>query len=323
MTEGGGDMRNFCKATLVVAAGLFWASGAAARSPYPIVFDSVQQLKRYGLALIGIGTSNHSLHFHNRCYYYGDGGWDLSISDELLSFFKSQGFSRRTACLALVSGIRFDPETGKRLATYILVDRKLLKRKGNEPSALSDELPLSLPKCFAGGTPYSDCAWNYDPLTGKKLAPNATVAQPLMWKNCRSDARTRKFCDHPWTAQEAGQRIEAFLSKPDAKCASPEVDSKDPDNRLIVGTIAIRCKFVALVDIEPASESTLIAWNTGATLYDQSAEFPKGHAYALFASGEAGPEVSPDVVKAAFNGEKPQSQLDPKRLREIWGAGTK
>src|SRR5271166_5675991 len=153
-------MRTLWKTTLVLAAGLLWASGAAARSPYPIVFDSVQQLKRYGLALIGIGTEDKSLHFHTRCYYYGDGGWDLSISDELLSFYKSQGFSRRSACLALISGIRFNPETGQRLATYILVDRKLLKPKANEPSALSDELPLSLPKCFAGGTPYSDCMWN-------------------------------------------------------------------------------------------------------------------------------------------------------------------
>jgi hypothetical protein len=65
-----------------------------------------------------------------------------------LSFYKSQGFSRRSACLALISGIRFNPEDGKHLATYILVDRKLLKPKDNEPSALSAELPMSLPSCF-------------------------------------------------------------------------------------------------------------------------------------------------------------------------------
>jgi len=303
-----------------LAAGLFWASGAAAQSPYPIVFDSMQQLKRYGIALTGIGTEES--HFRTRCYY-GDGGWDLSISDELLGFYKSQGFSRRSACLALVSGIRFNPETGQRLATYILVDRKLLKRTNNEPSAASGELPLSLPKCFAGGTPYSDCAWNYDLLTGKKLASNATVEQPEMWKDCRKDARTQKFCDHPWTAQEAGKRIEAFLSKSRTECAAADVNSNDPDNALIVGTIAIKCNFQADYDPGPGDiESVLIAWNTGATLYDYSGEFPKGHGYALFADGGPGPDVSPAVVTAAFNGQKPQSQLDPSKLREIWGTGT-
>jgi hypothetical protein len=102
-----------------------------------------------------------------------------------LSFYKSQGFSRRSACLALISGIRFNPEDGKHLATYILVDRKLLKPKDNEPSALSAELPMSLPSCFKNGTPYADCAWNYDPLTGKKLFVSAPVAQSDMWQSCR------------------------------------------------------------------------------------------------------------------------------------------
>jgi hypothetical protein len=68
-------------------------------------------------------------------------------------------------------------------------------------------------------------------------------------------------------------------------------------------------------------ESALIAWNTGATLYDYSSDFPKGHGYALFADGTAGPDVSPAVVAAAFNGQSPQSQLDPNKLKEIWGTG--
>src|SRR5262249_40112539 len=118
----------------------------------------------------------------------------------------------------------------------------------------------------------------------------------------------------PWTAQEAGKRIEAFLSK--SECAAPK--------ELIVGTIAITCQFVREIDVQPDDiEPVLIAWNTDATLYDHSGEFPKGHGYALFAEGGGGgPEVAPAVVTAAFNGQKPQSQLNPSRLREIWGAGT-
>src|ERR1700733_4865604 len=89
------------------------------------------------------------------------------------------------------------------LATYILVDRKLLKPKDNEPSALSAELPMSLPSCFKNGTPYADCAWNYDPLTGKKLSVSAPVAQSDMWQSCRGDSQTRKLCTQPWTSKEA------------------------------------------------------------------------------------------------------------------------
>jgi hypothetical protein len=146
-------VRHICKVILVLAASVLYVGTAAAQDRYPLVFDSVNQLKRYGLALRGIGTNDVSVHFPTRCYYYGDGGWDISISDALLSFYKSQGFSRRSACLALISGIRFNPEDGKHLATYILVDRKLLKPKDNEPSALSAELPMSLPSCFKNGTP--------------------------------------------------------------------------------------------------------------------------------------------------------------------------
>jgi hypothetical protein len=309
-------MRNLRKAILVLIAGLLWASGAAARDPYPIIFESVQQLKRYGLVLPlpGPDPIDASLHFANRCYYYGDGGLDLSISDELLSFYKAQGFSRRSACLALVSGIRFNPVSGQRLATYVLVDRKILKPKDNDPDALSNELPFSLPGCFAGGTPYSDCAWNYDPLSGKKLGPRDAIDSL-----CRnSPAEGGKLCDHRWTGQEAGKRIEAYLSG-QQRCADTRAAPVGPDQDVL----AIRCRFQATIDPSDPSESVRIAWNTSATLIDYSGDFPKGHGYSLYAQGIASPGVSPDAVKAAFNGAKPQSQIDPRRLRELWGAGTK
>jgi hypothetical protein len=33
--------------------------------------------------------------------------------------------------------------------------------------------------------------------------------------------------------------------------------------------------------------------------------------------------VDVDVVKAAFNGKTPKAELDPDRLKEIWGSGAK
>lgn len=313
-------IRSVMAFTLLLAWAV-WADHAHARDQYPIVFDSVQKLKRYGIALIGIGSDDRSLHFRTRCYYYGDGGWDLSVSDQFLEFYKSVGFSRRSACLALISGVRFNPETGKRLATYVLIDRKLLKSRNNEPSAASIELPLSLPACFAGGTPYSDCKWNFDPLTGKKLSANSPVHSDRRL-GCRGDAKLKRFCGNPWSYGEAARHVEAFLSKPNSECASSVVSSKEPDRQFITGMITGQCSFVAEYDPSPdALENALIAWNTGASLYDYSSEFPKGYGYALYADGGAGPSASPASVAAALNGQKPQSQLDPIKLREIWGTG--
>jgi hypothetical protein len=312
-------VRNIFKVLLILATSVLYVGTAMAETRYPLVFNSVNQLKRYGLALRGIGTDKISVHFPTRCYYYGDGGWDISISDALLSFYKSQGFSRRSACLALISGIRFNPEDGKHLATYILVDRKLLKPKNNEPGALSAELPMSLPSCFRNGTPYADCAWNYDPLTGKKLPANASVAWPDMGQSCGGDSRTDKQI---WNAKEASTKIDQFMVGQKDTCASEEVRSRNPDDELIQGTISIKCQFAAAVQTQPKDE--MIACKTAATLYDFSAEFPKGYGYALFADGPAGASVvNVDVVKAAFNGEPPKAELDPNRLKEIWGTGAK
>jgi hypothetical protein len=318
---------NVCKSIFILAACLCcYATDVAAQGQYPLVFDSVNELKRYGLALVGIGSREKSSHFRTRCYYYGDGGWDISISEALLSVYKSQGFSRRSACLALVSGIRFNPETGERLATYIIVNRKMLRPKYNEPGAASEELPLSLPSCFNRGLPYSDCAWNYDPKTGRKLAANATVVDPATWKECLSHATTRKLCSRPWTAVEAGTRIEQFLSNPKNRCESKEVTSDNPEEELIRGAIKMewKCRFEASLEPGPDDmEASRIAWNSAATLYDHSAEFPKGYGYALFASGEAGPDVPPEAVKAALNGKKPLAQVDASKLKKLWDTGTK
>jgi hypothetical protein len=81
------------------------------------------------------------------------------------------------------------------------------------------------------------------------------------------------------------------------------------------------CQFVAYYDI--SNEESKIAWNSAATLHDYSDEFRKGYGYALFASGGAGPGVSPEAVKAALNGRKPSAQVDASKLKEIWNAGTK
>jgi hypothetical protein len=257
------------------------ASALEGESTYPLVFDSPSQLKRYGIGFRGIGTDDVHIHFRTRCYYYGDGGWDISVSDALLNTYKSQGFSRRSACMALVSGVRFNPENGKRLATYRLIDGKL---STDVAGSGSDELPLSLPNCFKGGLPYSDCAWNFDSISGEKLSAQQTA-----------------------NFKAIGQRIMNFLNDPKTKGAFRYLKSDSP---YIIGNI----KVGAAYNVDGGKGSA-------ASFYGYSHEFPKGFGYALYASGGAAPVASPTVVKAAQTGKTSPPQLNAKQLKKLLTTG--
>jgi len=264
------------------------AGGVAAQTPNPLVFDSPSQLKQYGIGFRGIGTDDVKIHFPTRCYHYGDGGWDISISDALLNEYKSQGFSRRSACMALVSGIRFNPENGKRLTTYIIIDRTLFENgQPTDSGSLSGELPLSLPSCFKDALPYSDCAWSFDPMSGKKL----------------SAQQTAKF-------KAIGQRIEKFLSDPKTKHGVSRIQEDSPDAEFTKGMI-----------ISGGGDKAGGGKDSAASFYDYSSEFPKGYGYTLYADGAAGPSASPEVVKAALTSKKPPAQIDADQLKAIWTSG--
>jgi hypothetical protein len=267
---------------------LLSSTNALAQNPYPLVFDNVNHLKRYGLAIVGIDTNSLSTHFPNRCYYYGDGGWDISISNALLAAYREQGFSRRSACMALVSTARFNPESGQRLATYILINRKLIKNgHASDAGALTDELPLSLPNCFRGGLPYSDCAWNYDPISGRKL----------------SAQQTRSF-------RAVGNRIVKYLSDPAVRRRFRYLEESQYTRGMI------------MVGAAQGIDRGIVG-NAPVSFYDYSREFPKGFGYALYADGTAAPSVSAATLKAALTGKKPSPQVDPKKLRDILRTGNR
>ncbi len=262
---------------------------------YPFVFTSVSQLKRLGIAL-DLGTDK-SIHFHTRCYYYGDGGWDISISSKFLAFYEKKGFSQASLCLALVSGIRFNPKTGARLATYILInDRAALAAGSVDSGVVSDELPLSIPECFKNGLPYSDCAWHFDPLTGRRLSESATAAYSRLGKQLE-----KRLASH----REVGF------------CSSHEVDPETDeyrdtaDNEFIKGELCRTGE--GLYEGKGRSE---------ATFYSYANNFPGGFGYALYADGGAGPSASPALVRAALDGANKTPQVDPEELNKIWSAGS-
>jgi hypothetical protein len=346
---------SFCRATwlvglrrslagfIVTIALVLLTTAADARSGYPLVFHSIDQLKKFGIAHGGrLDPGDVSMHFQNRCYEYGDGGWEISVSDALLNFYVSQGFSRRSLCLALISGIKFNPENGQRLATYILTTPDWAKN-GQSPGDMTDELPLSLPRCFSRGVPYSDCAWNYDPMSGKRLGPNSRVR--LQGHDFFGKPDCPRVCNPPVSAKDIGHRIERFLSGATsalrAECGWTESTSDDsgwPRGTLFNSTRGwvMSCTFeqndafdgfvakdLAASPSNDDIQSSTIGMNSYATFYDFSREFPKGFGYALYADGSAGGSLSAAVVKAALAGRKPPTQLDSKALKEIWASGTK
>ncbi|MER9018975.1 hypothetical protein [Mesorhizobium sp. M0898] len=257
-------------------------------SHFPLVFTSVSSLKKVGIALdLNV---NKSIHFNARCYYYGDGGWDISVSPALLAFYQHKGFSRESLCLALISGIRFNPVTGKRLATYILInDVAALAAGAIESGTLSDELPLSIPECFKRGLPYSDCSWNYDPLSGQRLSKTKTAKYARIGVNL-----TAMLAKHPRTES----------------CSGSNIDQRTDEYRGIGSESLLKG---ALCQTGYGGDEV--------SFYAYGGNLSTGFGYALYADGEAGPEASPAVVKAAAEGKKVKPQIDPADLRTVWNTG--
>jgi uncharacterized protein YgiM (DUF1202 family) len=139
---------------------------STATAQFPIIFNKEAEMEPIGLTYLD-RTEGPRRHLAHRCYYIGDGGPGISFSDAFLDHYKALGFSRRSLCMALMSGVRFNPETGNRLATYI--------RKFSENDYdMYPELPITVPACFKNGTPYSDCIFRYHPLSGAALSAEVT-----------------------------------------------------------------------------------------------------------------------------------------------------
>src|SRR5262249_33605502 len=115
------------------------ASTRAIAFEYPVIFTDTTSLRELGLAVY-YGMDVKPL--KNKCFYYGDGGYLISMSDKFLARFTARGFTVQATCLGLISNTKFDPNTGRRLPTYMIVDRKLIRRSPQEAGAATEELPF-------------------------------------------------------------------------------------------------------------------------------------------------------------------------------------
>ena len=259
---------------------LMGAQAAVAQSAYPIVFEDSRTLASLGVTLqTHIGEPVPA--FSNKCHYYGDGGGLISLSDEFVAPYLARGFSVPSICLAVISAIRFDPETGHPLATFVLADVDSIEKYGFDPFSMSGEYGLELPACFANGRPLSDCNFQHDPKTGKLL--NAQTRKNIEGLAAATDNVSRDAIASGMFDRECADGGPVF---PDCRT---DFYPDEPDYEIIKGYRGRE---------EPRGLNWPVAF------IDVSDEFPAGYGYPIFADGAAGPSADLDAAKIA---------VDPKR----------
>jgi hypothetical protein len=154
----------------------------------------------------------------------------------------------------------------------------------------SPEIPLTLPPCFASGTPLIDCQWRFHPYTGRQL-PRSLAA--------RIAVIGRQIDEHVRARLAAGELRQSSDPPPGQPIENVGEAFPPSDN------LPIPHDFKNLAD--PMQ-------------YDVSPDFPRGYGYALNAEGSGGPpSVSAYVVKDALDDGKPASQISIESILALIG----
>jgi hypothetical protein len=352
---------------LVVLALFTGASPAAAEEEisYPIIFTDMADLQELGLSLDwppkladdnGKAAPVNPPKFDSTCYWYAGSNTNylLSFSDEFLAAHQARGFTRESLCMALVSEALFDPETGKRLPTYIYRDEGVMQQHLEElnpdrldPQQLQEILDREFKTVEAYKAAWSQvAAGQIDGLSdeaGNILIPYfyATDELPLRVPNCfkngtpfadcnwRYDLKTGKKLSAAQTkrirrvGELAAEAIEAEIARGTGKRMFEYADLSHEAYLLIDRAISP----VVNVDADPSNETveipvtedefndaTVLAW------YAASPNLPRGYGYALnaFSEGFGDGGVSVSSLMATFDAGRASSKLSVSRLKALW-----
>ena len=158
---------------------------SAGSSPeYPIVFREAKALRdAFGLQYIdlvddpGAAVANPLVCNFKVLAHTSE----IHMTPAFFERYKKAKIPLRQLCMVLLSGqVRFNPETGERLPTFVVLSEQV-DEKGEKSFLASDELPLMVPECFGKGKmsrPQSfvsqmepvGCTVNYHPWSGRKLS---------------------------------------------------------------------------------------------------------------------------------------------------------
>lgn len=146
----------------LAASMLTCAAPTASAEPepkYPLVFASISEVQKLGLSLqwpmlYGKGETFSTSGLPVGCYLYaGPNTMSLiSISEEFLARYTAKGFTRESLCMGLASTMKFDPETGQRIPTYIYRDDKEIDTaldRFNPETMTDDARAYLIPDVFA------------------------------------------------------------------------------------------------------------------------------------------------------------------------------
>lgn len=257
----------------------------AADPRYPVFLSDVESQRQLGLLEANYGPYRGEPELPNKCFYYGDGGNLISLSDEFLDAYVSRGFSKETLCMGLLSGIQFNPETGQRLATVVMVDLKEVQSPDyfGEPGPITEEIPVELPDCFRRGLPLVDCRFAYHPITGVPLKADDT--DRIAEAGRRALAAGRELISagnysRPCTEEDAARPVE------DESCYT-------------TGSEAIR----GYLPWEYRVNALHPAMVPLGGFYRFEPAFDEGFAYAIMADGAAGPSASMESVDLVLSGK--------------------
>ena len=277
-------------ATTVMTISLLSTPTTMYGADYPVIFKSNDELRKLGMSLLWVSLSlSESKPFQNKCYIVGESP-RISMSNEFLARFKSRGFTLESACLGLDSETRYDPETGRRLPTYIFVDKDAVARgNGSIEENMTGEMPLDLPNCFKNGTPYNDCVFGFGRKTGKALtaAETATYAElgAAIDKSARAAIATGDFVADAFEDCDGHRPCYCLGFRKTSGAGGFEVSER-------------------------------LSRYSSVTYWARSSNLPRGYGYVLDVEGAADPGVSADTVKAAMdNLSKPQLSVEELRRR--------
>ena len=291
---------------------------------FPVIFDGPSRLLELGIDNPKVDPNGDTRRFSHRCYYTGPDGYTLTVSNAFLGRYKQRGFTLNSLCLGLTSEIRFDPETGKSLATYVVVDRQRLDRalagrapkdlRGgefnlccNKPGMATLQLPMALPDCFKGGRPYSDCIFRFDTMTGEKLTPSETKDIRVFGETldaAMAIAITKKVaCGGGITV--VGSKCRDPVETDDRGFLQPEIDN-----------------LVLMLDknvpSQPVKKRRTNLVNP--TFADVTTTLPRGYGYALGRVSRFAPNftisISTTDLQAALGSGDADSQVDQAQLQQ-------